>query len=52
MVDVVTNHMAYVGCGACVDYSTLNPFNSVCYAAFVASMELIFRRNHTIIRFV
>ena len=33
MVDVVTNHMAYAGCGACVDYSTLSPFNSVCYCA-------------------
>ncbi|OBT91754.1 hypothetical protein VE01_10231 [Pseudogymnoascus verrucosus] len=29
MVDVVTNHMAYAGCGACVDYSTLSPFNSL-----------------------
>ncbi|KFZ09918.1 hypothetical protein V502_08404 [Pseudogymnoascus sp. VKM F-4520 (FW-2644)] len=31
MVDVVTNHMAYAGCGACVDYSTLSPFNSQSY---------------------
>lgn len=30
MVDVVVNHMAYVGCGTCVDYSTLQPFNQVC----------------------
>jgi alpha-amylase len=30
MVDVVTNHMGYVGCGNCVDYSVFNPFNSVC----------------------
>lgn len=30
MVDVVTNHMAYVGCGNCVDYSTFTPFNQVC----------------------
>ncbi|KAH8593274.1 alpha-amylase [Bisporella sp. PMI_857] len=31
MVDVVTNHMAYNGCGDCVDYSTLSPFNSKSY---------------------
>jgi hypothetical protein len=30
MVDVVTNHMAYLGCGTCVDYSIFTPFNSVC----------------------
>ena len=29
MVDVVTNHMAYKGCGSCVDYSLFNPFSSV-----------------------
>jgi hypothetical protein len=29
MVDVVTNHMGYAGCGTCVDYSVFNPFNSV-----------------------
>jgi alpha-amylase len=29
MVDVVTNHMGYVGCGTCVDYSVFTPFNSV-----------------------
>jgi len=29
MVDVVTNHMGYLGCGTCVDYSVFNPFNSV-----------------------
>lgn len=29
MVDVVTNHMGYYGCGNCVDYSVFNPFNSV-----------------------
>ncbi|PSS09146.1 glycoside hydrolase family 13 protein [Amorphotheca resinae ATCC 22711] len=28
MVDVVTNHMGYLGCGTCVDYSIFNPFNS------------------------
>ncbi|KAH8897894.1 alpha-amylase [Thozetella sp. PMI_491] len=31
MVDVVTNHMAYNGCGTCVDYKTFNPFNSESY---------------------
>ena len=30
MVDVVTNHMGYLGCGDCVDYSVFTPFNSVC----------------------
>jgi maltooligosyltrehalose synthase len=29
MVDVVTNHMGYLGCGTCVDYSVFTPFNSV-----------------------
>ena len=29
MLDVVTNHMAYKGCGDCVDYSKFNPFSSV-----------------------
>ena len=28
MADVVTNHMAYKGCGDCVDYSTFDVFNS------------------------
>lgn len=27
MVDVVTNHMAFKGCGDCVDYSTYDVFN-------------------------
>lgn len=27
MVDIVTNHMANIGCGNCVDYSKLLPFN-------------------------
>jgi alpha-amylase len=27
MVDVVTNHMGYAGCGDCVDYSIFNPFD-------------------------
>ncbi|KAK3362804.1 glycoside hydrolase superfamily [Lasiosphaeria hispida] len=31
MVDVVTNHMAYRGCGTCVDYSVLKPFSSASY---------------------
>ena len=30
MVDVVTNHMGYLGCGICVDYSVFSPFTSVC----------------------
>lgn len=29
MVDIVTNHMANMGCGTCVDYSQFNPFSSV-----------------------
>jgi len=29
MVDVVTNHMGYMGCRSCVDYSRLKPFSSV-----------------------
>jgi hypothetical protein len=31
MVDIVTNHMAYAGCGDCVDYSQFNPFNKQSY---------------------
>jgi hypothetical protein len=31
MVDIVTNHMAYDGCGTCVDYSQYNPFNKQSY---------------------
>ncbi|QSZ34496.1 hypothetical protein DSL72_006090 [Monilinia vaccinii-corymbosi] len=31
MVDVVTNHMGYVGCGDCVDYSIYTPFNDKSY---------------------
>ncbi|KAK3945256.1 glycoside hydrolase family 13 protein [Diplogelasinospora grovesii] len=31
MVDVVTNHFAYLGCGTCLDYSIFNPFNSSSY---------------------
>jgi alpha-amylase len=31
MVDIVTNHMGYNGCGNCVDYSRFKPFNSLSY---------------------
>lgn len=31
MVDIVTNHMGYDGCGNCVDYSIYNPFNQQSY---------------------
>ncbi|KAL2154139.1 hypothetical protein VTH82DRAFT_2815 [Thermothelomyces myriococcoides] len=31
MVDIVTNHMANMGCGTCVDYSQFNPFSSSSY---------------------
>ncbi|KAI0025517.1 glycoside hydrolase family 13 protein [Xylariomycetidae sp. FL0641] len=31
MVDVVTNHMGYLGCGDCVDYSVFHPFGSQDY---------------------
>ncbi|KAI5210720.1 putative alpha-amylase [Aureobasidium subglaciale] len=31
MVDIVTNHMAYVGCGDCVDYSKFTPFDKESY---------------------
>ncbi|KAB5522819.1 glycoside hydrolase family 13 protein [Coniochaeta sp. 2T2.1] len=31
MLDVVTNHFAYRGCGNCVDYSIFKPFNSASY---------------------
>jgi len=31
MVDVVTNHMGYNGCGNCVDYGRLKPFDSRSY---------------------
>lgn len=31
MLDVVTNHFAYLGCGDCVDYSIFEPFNSESY---------------------
>lgn len=31
MVDVVPNHMAYDGCGECVNYTGLYPFNEQSY---------------------
>lgn len=31
MVDVVPNHMGYIGCGDCVDYSIYDVFNSQDY---------------------
>ncbi|THX53195.1 alpha-amylase [Aureobasidium pullulans] len=31
MVDIVTNHMGYAGCGSCVDYSQFNPFDKQSY---------------------
>ncbi|KAG9668389.1 putative alpha-amylase, partial [Aureobasidium melanogenum] len=31
MVDIVTNHMGFAGCGGCVDYSIFNPFNKEAY---------------------
>ncbi|KXX79767.1 Alpha-amylase A type-1/2 [Madurella mycetomatis] len=31
MVDIVTNHMAYMGCGSCVDYNSFKPFSSSSY---------------------
>jgi alpha-amylase len=31
MADIVTNHMAFRGCGTCVDYSTFSPFSSQSY---------------------
>jgi alpha-amylase len=41
MVDIVTNHMGYLGCGTCVDYSVFTPFNSVCSL----SLQLIVSAN-------
>ncbi len=29
MVDVVMNHMGYLGCRSCVNYSVYSPFNAV-----------------------
>lgn len=31
MIDIVTNHMAFIGCGTCVEYSIYNPFNDPSY---------------------
>ncbi|KAL2269917.1 hypothetical protein VTJ83DRAFT_2101 [Remersonia thermophila] len=31
MLDIVTNHMAYMGCRDCVDYTQFNPFSSSSY---------------------
>ncbi|KAK4673514.1 hypothetical protein QC763_112690 [Podospora pseudopauciseta] len=31
MVDIVTNHMAHMGCANCVDYGALSPFSSSSY---------------------
>ncbi len=39
MVDIVTNHMAYMGCGTCVDYSQFNPFSSVSSAPPTISFD-------------
>lgn len=39
MLDVVTNHMGYNGCGDCVDYGKLQPFNNVCGLAFVLGTD-------------
>ena len=49
MVDVVTNHMGYLGCGTCVDYSVFNPFNSVLLPSKLlqAKSELTVNRNLT-----
>jgi hypothetical protein len=53
MVDVVTNHMGYLGCGTCVDYSVFTPFNSVCPTPTRAVLfSLIPFRNHITIRTV
>lgn len=31
MIDIVTNHMGYDGCGTCVDYSVFDPFDNQSY---------------------
>jgi len=38
MVDVVTNHMGYLGCGTCVDYSVFTPFNEVRVSYFMGTV--------------
>lgn len=40
MVDIVTNHMGYLGCGDCVDYSVFNPFNTVRSFRSVSLLQL------------
>lgn len=48
MVDIVTNHMGYLGCGTCVDYSVFTPFNSVCLLSLQLIVSLImYNRNRT-----
>ncbi|GAB1311163.1 alpha-amylase [Madurella fahalii] len=39
MVDIVTNHMAYMGCGSCVDYSRFKPFSSSSYFHTYCSID-------------
>lgn len=34
MVDIVTNHMGYYGCGNCVDYSKYDAFPDVRHYPF------------------
>lgn len=41
MVDVVTNHMAYLGSGSSVDYSIYTPFNSVSSIVFFFTLDPI-----------
>ncbi|KAI4851886.1 putative alpha-amylase [Aureobasidium sp. EXF-8846] len=56
MVDVVTNHMGYAGCGDCVDYSIFNPFDKESfYHPFClidynnqTSMELCWEGDNTV----
>ncbi|KAK1769931.1 glycoside hydrolase [Phialemonium atrogriseum] len=47
MLDVVTNHMAYRGCGECVDYSKFDPFSS---SSYFHSLCLIDYNNETSIQ--
>ncbi|KAJ9157608.1 Alpha-amylase A type-3 [Pleurostoma richardsiae] len=48
MLDVVTNHMAYNGCGTCVDYSQFDPFSS--QSSYFHSFCLIDYNNYTSIQ--
>lgn len=52
MVDIVTNHMGYLGCGTCVDYSVFTPFNLVGTSPINDCYVLIRESNLTIILFV